>query len=178
MTNDSVSCSLRKIHVSFSDSVSSKETGNAKQAEKLQSEIYISFPNPETSSSSTSGEETATNGKTPLNSEQEENENSREESCHKNSAQKFIRRLSPEGAEHSAVNTRMTLDDGNTEGYLMVPNKRFVCEAQRRETLGSSLGCTPSGRMDDEMYWALEGDSEGKFFKSAFVVSLPRLLEL
>lgn len=178
MTNDSVNCSLREIHVSFSDSVSSKETGNVKQAEKLQSEIYISFPNPETSISSTSDEEAATNGKTPLNSEQEENDNSREESCHKNSAQKFIRRLSPEGAEHSEVNTQMALDDENSEGYLTVPNKRFVCEAQQRETLGSSLGCTPSGRMDDKMYWALEGDSGGTFFKSALVLILPSSLEL
>ena len=149
-----------QIHGSSSDSVSSKETGNIKPAQQ-QSEIYTSFP-----SSSTSGEETANNGKTHLNSEQEENDNSREESGGKNSALEFIRRLSPEGAEYSAVNAQMMTDDGNAEGYLVVPDKRFVCEAQQRKTLARSLGGSPSGRMDDKMYWGLEGDSEGRYSRS------------
>jgi len=143
------------------DSVSSKESGNIEPTEMFRTDTYISFPDLVTSSS-TSGEEETANGKTPQNSEQEENENSREESSEINGTKEFVRRLSPEGAENSALNALMTSDEGNTDSYLLVPDKRFVSEAQRRDALGSCLGYSPSGRMDDKDYWTLNDDIDGK----------------
>lgn len=69
-----------------------------------------------------------------------------------------IRRLSPEGAEYNAA------DDGDTESYLMVPDKLVVAEAQRRDTLSSNLGRSPSGRIteDGKDYWTSQDSSEGK----------------
>ena len=69
-----------------------------------------------------------------------------------------IRRLSPEGAEYNAA------DDGDTESYLMVPDKLVVAEAQRRDTLWSNLGRSPSGRIteDGKDYWTSQDSSEGK----------------
>lgn len=129
----------------------------------FRTDTYISFPDLVTSSS-TSGEEETANGKTPQNSEQEENENSREESSEINGTKEFVRRLSPEGAENSALNALMTSDEGNTDSYLLVPDKRFVSEAQRRDALGSCLGYSPSGRMDDKDYWTLNDDIDGRCY--------------
>ena len=69
-----------------------------------------------------------------------------------------IRRLSPEGAECNAE------DDGDTESYLMVPDKLLVAEAQRQDTLGSGLGRSPSGRIaeDGKDYWTSEDSLGGK----------------
>ena len=69
-----------------------------------------------------------------------------------------IRRLSPEGAEYNAA------DDGDTESYLMLPDKLVVAEAQRRDTLWSNLGRSPSGRIteDGKDYWTSQDSSEGK----------------
>lgn len=68
-----------------------------------------------------------------------------------------IRRLSPEGAEYNAA------DDGDTESYLMVPDKLLVAEAQRLDTLRSSLGRSPSGRIaeDGKDYWTSQDSSGG-----------------
>lgn len=69
-----------------------------------------------------------------------------------------IGRLSPEGAEYNAA------DDGDTESYLMVPDKLVVAEAQRRDTLWSNLGRSPSGRIaeDGKDYWTSQDSSGGK----------------
>ena len=145
--------------LSFSDSVSSKETENVDFTEVT----CTGYQNPK-DAGSTSGEGESTNGKTPQNSEQEENENSREESCENKGTKVSIRRLSPEGAEYLAtdrVDIRPALGDGHTTSYLMVPDKRLVAEAQRRDTLGSSLGRSPSGRMDDKDYWTSDDALEG-----------------
>ena len=160
---ETVLTSITNLHLPFSDSVSSKESGNTEPTEMFRTDTYISFPDLVTSSS-TSGEEETANGKTPQNSEQEENENSREERSEINGTKEFVRRLSPEGAENSALNALMTSDEGNTDSYLLVPDKRFVSEAQRRDALGSSLGCSPSGRMDDKDYWTLNDDIDGRCY--------------
>ena len=154
-------CSYKQIPLPILGSLSSKATGNAEAANGFQSEDYFSFPNPE-GNSGTSGEEETASGKTPLNPEQEEHKNSREKSSEKNGKEAFIRRLSPEGAECHVVNAQMTSEEADTASYLMVPDKRFVSEAQRRDVLGGSLSRSPSGRMDDKDYWALDDDMEGR----------------
>lgn len=108
-------------------------------------------------------------GKTYLYSlaEQDEMETSGE-SCDKLETEKFVRRLSPEGAENTIMNTQVKTDEEITEDYLMVPSERIVCAEQQRDTLGSnSLACSPSGRIyDDKAYWALEDTIDGRCFNN------------
>lgn len=145
--------------VDFNDILPSKGILNSESIEKFQSEINNNFSESENTSVFSSSHRDMTPGenqKPQLYLGLGDNGNS----CDKKAVEKIIGRLSPEGAESSAVNVRKALENGDTGSRPGIPRNRYLNEARMLDKIGSGLSYSPSGYIDAQIEWTIEETQE------------------
>ena len=147
------------MYVFLTDMLPSKGTLNSESIEKFQSEINNNFSESEKTSVFSSSHWEVTPGenqKPQLDLGLGDNGNS----CDKKAVEKIIGRLSPEGAESSAVNVRRASENGDTDSRPGIPRNRYLNEARMLDKIGSGLSYSPSGYIDAQIEWTIEETQE------------------
>lgn len=148
----------RIAHVFLPDILPSKGILNSDSIEKFQSEMNNNFSESENTSVFSSSHWEVTPGenqKPQLYLGLGDNGNS----CDKKAVEKIIGRLSPEGAESSAVNVRRASENGDTDSRG-IPRNRYLNEARMLDKIGSGLSYSPSGYIDAQIEWTIEETQE------------------
>lgn len=147
------------MYIFLTDILPSKGILNSKSIEKFQSEINNNFSESENLSVFSSSHREVTsrkNEKPELYLGQADNGNF----CDKKAVEKMIGRLSPEGAESSAVNVRRASENGDTDSHPGIPRNRYLNEARMLDKIGSGLSYSPSGYIDAQIEWTIEETQE------------------
>ena len=149
----------RILYVFLTDILPSEGILSSESIENLQSEINNNFSESENVSVFSSCHREMTPGiseKPPLYLGQEDDGNS----CDKKAVEIVTGRLSPEGAECSAVNVHRASENGDTDSYPGIPRNRFLNEARMIDKIESCLSYSPSGYIDAQIEWTVEETQE------------------